>query len=135
MSSQPESRKQLGARGEEMVRRHLQQRGWHILATNFRCPQGEMDLIAEEPNETGGSTLVFIEVKTRRSRRHGAPVEAVDHRKQRKLTAVAHSFLAQRDAGGEEPACRFDVAEVEIGPDGRIGIRLLRALFAAESGP
>ncbi len=122
------ARKRLGAEGENIVRLYLERHGWRILETNFRCAHGEMDLIAEERIE-GEPTLVFIEVKTRRSARYGAPAEAVDARKQRKLIAIAGAYLAQRDEGGEEPACRFDVAEVTAQPDGLCRVQLRRAVF------
>lgn len=126
-----ENRKQLGAQGEGMVRAYLEQLGWHVLAANFRCPDGEIDLIAEEATALG-VILVFVEVKTRRGVRQGTPAEAVDARKRRRLVRVAQRFLSHRDAGGEEPACRFDVAEVTLCPDGLAKIELRRAFFGAD---
>ena len=123
-------RKRLGAAGEAVVRAYLEQHGWRIVAMNFRCAAGEMDLIAEEPTHPD-PTLVFLEVKTRRGARHGSPREAVDRRKQLKLATVAQTFLGERAAGGDEPACRFDVAEVFVGADGLSRIVLHRAAFTA----
>ena len=125
------NRKLVGARGENAVRAYLKHLGWEILTTNYRCKQGEMDLIALE---TVGqdATLVFVEVKTRRGDRHGGPLEAVDARKQRRLIAIAQAFLADQQAGGEEPSCRFDVAEVRTGPDGSMSVELRRAAFMAD---
>jgi putative endonuclease len=120
--------KELGANGEALVKAHLERLGGRVLMTNFRCPHGEMDVIAEEATPQG-TVLVFVEVKTRRGAAHGAPVEAVDLRKRRKLAAVAQAYLAAHAGGGEEPACRFDVAEVFFGPDGLAQIRLRRAAF------
>ena len=122
--------KRLGAEGETVVRAHLERLGWRVVAANYRCAAGEMDLIAEEP-DGAGVTLAFIEVKTRRGRGHGAPIEAVDTRKQQRLMAVAQSFLGERDAGGEEPSCRFDIAEVRFGPDRYATVTLHRAAFFA----
>jgi putative endonuclease len=130
MPSAENSRKRLGASGELIVRRHLERLGWRVLTQNFRCPQGEMDVIAEEPTAEG-AVLVFVEVKTRRGTAHGTPTESVDARKQRRLIAVAQSYLAQREAGGEEPACRFDVAAVFVGPDGLAQVTLRRGAFGA----
>jgi putative endonuclease len=124
----PNGCKPLGATGETIVRAHLEQLGWRVLATNYRCRAGEMDLIAEEP-ALEGAILVFIEVKTRRGATRGAPAEAVDSRKRRKLVAVAQAYLAERNAGGAEPAMRFDVAEVWLGPDGLARVALQRAGF------
>lgn len=130
----PESqrgRKRLGTAGETVVRLYLEQRGWRIVAMNFRCAAGEMDVIAEEPTQPE-PTLVFLEVKTRRGVRHGSPREAVDLRKQQRLTAVAQTFLGERAAGGAEPACRFDIVEVFVGADGLSRIVQHRAAFTAE---
>ena len=132
MPAERESRKRLGAQGEALVKAHLERRGWRVLATNYRCAAGEMDLIAEETTPDG-SALAFIEVKTRRGRAHGAPAEAVDARKQRKLAAVAQHYLAERNAGGPEPYCRFDIAEVRIGPDGLAQVTLYPAAFSADA--
>lgn len=131
MPAEKSNRKRLGPSGEAIVQAYLEGRGWQVLATNFRCPCGEMDVIAREPDSEGG-VLVFIEVKTRRGRAHGLPGESVNARKQQKLIAVAGAFLAERAAGGAEPACRFDVAEVFIGADGLARVVLHRAAFGGE---
>ncbi len=125
-----ENRKRLGAQGEAIVRRHLELSGWNILRTNYRCPSGEMDIIAEEPCARG-IVLVFVEVKTRRGSAQGTPLEAVDVRKQMRLSAVAGCYLSERGVGGEEPECRFDVAEVRYGADGLAKVTLHRAAFMA----
>lgn len=88
-----------------------------------------MDLIAEEPGDR--PVLVFVEVKTRRGHAHGLPIEAVDLRKQRRLVEIAQAYLGRRAAGGAEPDCRFDVAEVEIGADGLASVLLRRAVFGS----
>lgn len=128
MPSGSENRRQLGAQGEAIVRQHLERLGWRILAANFRSASGEIDLIAEERiGET--AVLVFLEVKTRRGRRHGAPAEAVDLAKQRRVIATAQDYLAHRDGGGEEPACRFDVAEVTLEAEGLMQVELHCAVY------
>ncbi len=124
--------KRLGSQGENIVRAHLVRLGWRILESNFRCSSGEMDLIAEE--QGASPVLVFVEVKTRRDHSHGGPIEAVDTRKQRRLAEVARAYLGRRGGGGEEPECRFDVAEVEIGADGLASVTLRRAAFASSQG-
>ena len=115
--------KQLGADGERVVRAHLERLGWSVVTSNFRCPAGEMDIIAEQPSEKG-AVLVFVEVKTRRGVSHGAPIESVDARKIERLRNVALAFLAARGAGGDEPACRFDIAEVRQDQNGLCSVRL-----------
>ncbi len=125
------SNKALGDSGEKIVVAHLQRLGWRVLATKYRCARGEMDVIAAEPT-ADGETLVFVEVKTRRGAAHGTPVEAVDARKRNRLIAIAQAYLAERGAGGEEPACRFDIAEVLLGVDGLARVNLRRAAFGAD---
>ena len=131
MPEAKDGRKRLGTEGETVVRAYLEHRGWRIVAMNYRCAAGEMDVIAEEPT-LPEPTLVFLEVKTRRGAQHGSPREAVDQRKQQRLAAVAQTFLGERAAGGEEPACRFDIVEVFVGADGLSRIVLHRAAFTAE---
>jgi putative endonuclease len=131
MKETKDGRKRLGTEGETVVRAYLEQRGWRIVAMNYRCTAGEMDVIAEEPTQPE-LTLVFLEVKTRRGVQHGSPREAVDHRKQQRLIAVAQTFLGERATGGDEPACRFDIVEVFVGADGLSRVVLHRAAFTAE---
>lgn len=102
------SRRELGERGEALACRHLQEAGYLILARNFRTPFGELDLVASE-----AQTLVFVEVKTRRSDRCGTGVDAVTGAKQRKIVQMAQAYLAARHFD-PWPTCRFDVVEVTI---------------------
>ena len=101
----------LGWAGERAAARFLRRRGFTIVARGARDRLGEIDLVAVERR-----TVVFVEVKTRRSRRAGAPVEAVGPDKQRRLTRAALSFLRRHDLL-EAPA-RFDVVGV-VWPRGR----------------
>lgn len=103
--------KTLGQRGEAVAARFLRRRGYKILARGDRSGSGELDLVALD-----GKTIVFIEVKTRRSQGAGHPAEAVDARKQRRLTRLAVSFL-KRHQLLSYPA-RFDVVAVTW-PKGR----------------
>ncbi|HYX97629.1 MAG TPA: YraN family protein, partial [Geodermatophilus sp.] len=70
----------LGARGERIAAAHLTDSGLRVLDRNWRCREGELDIVARD-----GDTLVFCEVKTRRAVGFGHPVEAVGHAKQRRL--------------------------------------------------
>ena len=102
--------KRVGDWGEALTAEYLRGRGWHILESGFACPEGEIDLIAQK-----GDTLAFVEVKTRQSAHYGAGREAVDRRKQRKITATAFRYLAQHP---ELPTkIRFDVVEI-VAPQG-----------------
>jgi len=125
------NRKRIGKQGEMAARAYLEHLGWEIVAANYRCIHGEMDLIAREINGAQ-ITLVFVEVKTRRGSRHGMPGEAVDARKQGRLIAIAQAFLAEKQGGGDEPAYRFDVVEVVTGPDGLMTVHRYPAAFTAD---
>jgi putative endonuclease len=95
-------RQELGRAGEAFAAAHLERLGCEIVARNYRCRGGEVDLVAVE-----GRILVFVEVKTRRGGRFGSPLEAVDRRKQRRMITAAVTFLATH--GGAGLAVRFDV--------------------------
>jgi putative endonuclease len=95
----------LGANGEQLAARYLQKLGYRILARGHRQKLGEVDLIAID-----GSMLVFVEVKTWRRGEAGDPSEAVDARKQERLTRAALVYMKQRKVL-EHPA-RFDVISI-----------------------
>lgn len=100
-------------------------RGYRLVAANYRCRAGEVDLIAWD-----GPVLVFVEVKARRREAAGAPIEAIDGRKLRRLRAVAGHYLATHFRGGEPP-CRFDAVVADPGPGGMRrpgGLSLIRGI-------
>jgi putative endonuclease len=100
----------LGAAGEAAAAGWYVARGYRVVARNWRCADGELDLVVARHGE-----LVFCEVKTRTSDRFGLPAEAVTPAKQRRLRRLAARFLAQSgaDAGaGRGAGLRFDVASV-----------------------
>lgn len=92
----------LGRYGEELAAAYLEGEGLVIVARNWRCSLGELDLIARD-----GSRLVVCEVKTRSSDRFGAPVEAVGPRKVRRLRRLALRWLDEQQI--HVPEIRFDV--------------------------
>ena len=98
-------KKTLGQRGEAAAARYLRRRGYKILARGDHFGPGELDLVALDRK-----TIVFVEVKTRQSAVMGHPSEAVDDRKQRKLTRLAETFLKRY--GLQERPARFDVIAV-----------------------
>jgi putative endonuclease len=105
------TRSALGARGEDATLEAYRRRGFHEVARNWRCPLGELDLVVAR-----GGLLVFCEVKTRTGSAFGGGYEAVTWSKRRKLRQVAQAFLsAERPV---QPALRFDVASVWLGPGG-----------------
>lgn len=83
----------LGEHGEEFAARYLEARGFEILERNWRCPHGELDIVAYEPAE---SALVFVEVKTRTGRGFGSPLESITHAKARRLYSLAMLWQKQR---------------------------------------
>ena len=117
------STRALGQAGEAAAERFLRRRGLVILARNLRSRLGEIDLLARD-----GPTLVFVEVKTRRSAPGDPPEAAVDFRKRARLTRLALGYLAARRLG--ERSCRFDVVGVSLDEAGGvIGLRHLEHAF------
>ena len=103
----------LGAAGERAARGHLESRGYSILETNFRCPYGEVDIIAQE-----GDCLVFLEVRTRSGSNFGLPEESITPDKERKLIATAETYMQSRSDLPEQ--WRIDVVAVDVDGRGRI---------------
>lgn len=104
-------RDELGRRGEQLAEFHLRRAGLRVVARRFRTPTGEIDLIMRD-----GTTVVFVEVKTRRSRRHSDPEEAVRGPKQERMARTAAWFL--RHKRWENRPCRFDVVAVVLAEGG-----------------
>lgn len=97
-----------GELGEEIAVRRLQREGMRILETNYRYGKmGEIDVVALD-----GATLVFCEVKLRRTDRYGPPQAAVTAAKQRKIRRLAEAYLLQRNI--RQHACRFDVVAISM---------------------
>ncbi len=101
-----QNNREVGARYEERVADYLKKRGYRILERNFRCHLGEIDLIAKL-----GRTVVFVEVKYRRTEACGEPAEAVDLRKQTRVSNAASYYLYTNRFPSDTP-CRFDVAAI-----------------------
>lgn len=115
-------RRAVGAYGERLAARHLQQIGLTLLRRNWRCADGEIDLILRD-----GADLVFCEVKTRRTAAFGPPAAAVDHRKVRRLRHLASRFLT--DEGVRAERIRFDVVEILPQPPGATRVVHIRDAF------
>ena len=116
------NKRELGKEYEAAVRRILEKRGYRILRENYRCPIGEIDLIAR-----AGKTLVFVEVKYRSSKRCGLPEEAVSVGKQRRISRTARWYLMEQGYA-DEVICRFDVAAVS-----KDGVRIYQNAFDCQS--
>src|SRR5208282_4973656 len=107
-SARPED--PLGQRGENMAAKYLRDQGFKIIARNFRCEVGEVDIIARD-----GGMLVFVEVKTR-AYDDPTPEDQVNQVKRHQLTKAAKFYLARY--GSPQPAARFDVVAI-VWPAGR----------------
>ncbi|MCC6848169.1 MAG: YraN family protein [Deltaproteobacteria bacterium] len=101
-------RQRCGRDGEGRAAAFLAARGFTIVARNVRAPTGEIDLVALD-----GETLVFCEIRTRRSRGQGGALESVTPAKQRRVVRVAEWFLAARPALRDRPI-RFDVVAIDV---------------------
>jgi putative endonuclease len=105
-------RKETGALGERLAADFLTKRGFQILETNFRCTEGEMDIVAMDRD-----TLVFGEVRTKTSRGFGSPEESISETKKAHLRAVAERYL---ESHNDLPTSwRIDVVAVELDRSGR----------------
>jgi len=106
-------RRETGAHGEVLAARYLCKQGYKIVAKNWRCTEGELDLIGRQ-----GEILVFVEVRTRRGTYLGAPEESITAAKKAKLIQLAYAFLASYD----DPDCawRIDVIAIVLDKRGRI---------------
>ncbi|HIE65081.1 MAG: YraN family protein [Nitrospira sp.] len=110
-----------GKEGEDIAAQYLLEHGYRLLVRNYRTKSGEIDIIARE-----GNTLVFIEVKARSGTRFGLPQDAVDLRKQTKLSRVALGYLRHKKVRPCD--CRFDVVAV-VACAGRYKVDLFRNAF------
>lgn len=118
----PDGRRVLGARGEALaVSRYLAE-GYEILDRNWRCRQGELDLVAVRDR-----VLVFCEVKTRSSDRFGAPIEAITREKRQRIRVLASRWLDEHKPVVRE--VRFDVASVLVRADGETVVDVMEGAF------
>lgn len=104
--------KHFGSLGEHFAKGYFTRLGYKILKAPFRCRMGEIDLIGMDED-----TVVFIEVKTRRSKRYGSPLEAIDRNKQRQIIKTARYYLCFIHRRPYR-FCRFDVLGIVQGPQG-----------------
>jgi putative endonuclease len=110
--SHTDDRRGLGRHGEELAARHLADKGFHIVARNWRCQSGEIDLIARD-----GDDLAFVEVRTRRGKAYGSPEESITPAKQARLATLAETYVQAEAWPGN---WRIDVVAVEMDARGRL---------------
>ncbi|HET6630803.1 MAG TPA: YraN family protein [Woeseiaceae bacterium] len=118
-----EPRAIAGQAAEERALAHLEARGLTLVTRNFRCRLGEIDLVMLHRG-----TLVFVEVRSRKSSRFASAAESVDLRKQRKLARAAGFFLLRRRAFRHHPV-RFDVVALDGPSPARYAIQWVRDAF------
>jgi len=106
-------RRDVGILGEKLAGDFLGQNGYRILETNYRCPEGEIDIIAEDRD-----SLVFVEVRTKKSLEFGSPEESITPAKMRKLRAVAAYYQQHHD--NLPSLWRIDVVAVVLGRDNEV---------------
>ena len=117
-----DARPGTGRTGEAATETLYVRRGFRVVARNWRCRIGELDLVVQR-----GGLLVICEVKTRRGTRFGSGFDAVDARKRRKLRAVGEVFLQQTRV--RPVAVRFDVASVRLRLDGSVVVDVFEDAF------
>jgi len=100
-------RRDTGILGENLARDFLKKRGYHIRETNYRCPEGEIDIIAMHKD-----SLVFIEVRTKKSLQFGSPEESITPTKMERLRAVASRY--QQTHNNLPLSWRIDVVAIEL---------------------
>ena len=107
-----DDRQGLGRRGEELAARHLEARDYQIVAQNWRCETGELDLVAREDE-----CLVMVEVRTRRGRSMGSPEESITATKQARLVVLGEAYVQESNWTGD---WRIDVVAIEMDRRGRV---------------
>lgn len=117
---------QLGRTGERAAEKYLRRLRYRTVVRNYRCPAGEIDLVMLD-----GSVIVFVEVKTRSSREHADPQDAVNPVKQRQIARAARYFLQQTRS--LERTWRFDVIAISLDDDGQMNIEHFPEAFAPAS--
>jgi putative endonuclease len=122
LSAMTTQRRAVGAYGENVAAQHLQEQGLVVLDRNWRCAEGELDLVLRD-----GFDVVFCEVKTRRGDLFGPPAAAVTPAKMHRLRVLAVRWLDQ--AGIRPREIRFDVIEVRPRPHGASQVTHIRAAF------
>ncbi len=100
-------RRDTGALGEKLAKDFLKKKGYRIIETNYRCPEGEIDIVARQKD-----SLIFIEVRTKTSREFGSPEESITPTKMKRLRTTAAHFQQTHD--NLPPLCRIDMVAVEL---------------------
>ena len=106
-------RREVGILGEKLAGEFLERKGYRIIQTNYRCPEGEIDIVAEHEG-----SLVFVEVRTKRSQEFGSPEESITPAKMERLRAAAARYIQNHQ---NPPASwRIDAVVVELDRSNRV---------------
>ncbi len=106
------NRQETGKQGEKLALEFLKKKGYHIQETNFRCREGEIDIVARQKD-----FLVFVEVRTKSNLAFGTPEESIKQHKKMKLVTTALSYI---DSHQNLPSLwRIDIVAIEIDPSGK----------------
>ncbi len=106
-------RRDTGILGEKLAKGFLKKRGYRILETNYRCPQGEIDIVAKHKD-----SLVFIEVRAKKSSEFGSPEESITPAKRERMKATAAHY--RQTHNNLPPLWRIDVVAVELDQNGKL---------------
>jgi len=106
-------RRDTGILGEKLAKDFLKKRGYHILETNYRCPEGEIDIVAKHKD-----SLAFIEVRTKASQEFGSPEESITPVKRERMRATAAHYLQTHD--NLPLLWRIDMVAVELDQNGKL---------------
>lgn len=99
-----DNKRQIGEKKEQLAVEFLRKKGYFIIETNFRVRQAEIDIVARD-----GSTIVFVEVKYRATDKLGHPFDAVDYKKQQKISRAALFYMSKNKLSIDNTSVRFDV--------------------------
>ena len=119
----PRSSAETGKDAEQQALEHLQRQGLRLLAQNWLCKRGELDLVMLD-----GDTVVFVEVRYRKHAQWGGALASIDGRKRQKLILAAQFFL-QKEHRWADCSCRFDVVAMESTPSGTADLTWLKNAF------
>ncbi|MCX8052575.1 MAG: YraN family protein [Armatimonadetes bacterium] len=118
----PSARSRIGRSAEVAAAAELGRLGYRIIASNYRCRSGEIDFVAEE-----SGSLVFVEVRCKRTHTFGSPAESITATKRARIAAAAQSYLDEKNL--TDVNCRFDVVEVGV-CEGRLRVsQVIRDAF------
>lgn len=118
-------RRETGIQGEKLAKAFLEKRGYHVIETNYRCHEGEIDIVARHHD-----SLVFIEVRTKTSLAFGSPQESITPAKQERMRAAAYHYQQTHDS--LPSLWRIDFVAVELNRQGKTHIELIENAVGEE---